>query len=104
MPEGGVGDRLRAPSAAVRPAGVAIDIDAKRLDLARMVKRHKTHPAARRPRRRIARKNVNPWKHVVKAELANFELVKAGSSLRLEIFSNEEKIGELEVGRGSLYW
>ena len=49
-------------------------------------------------------KHVNPWKHVVKAELANFELVKAGSSLRLEIFSNDEKIGELEVGRGSLYW
>jgi len=41
---------------------------------------------------------------VVKAELANFELVKAGSSLRLEIFSNAEKIGELEVGRGALYW
>ena len=41
---------------------------------------------------------------MVKAELANFELVKAGSSLRLEIFSNDEKIGELEVGRGSLYW
>lgn len=58
----------------------------------------------RRTRRRIPRKNVNPWKHVVKAELANFELVKAGSSLRLEIFSNDEKIGELEVGRGSLYW
>ena len=34
----------------------------------------------------------------------NFELVKAGSSLRLQIFSNEEKIGQLEVGRGSLYW
>jgi hypothetical protein len=57
-----------------------------------------------RARRRSARKRLNPWKHVVKAELANFELVKAGSSLRLEIFSNDEKIGELEVGRGSLYW
>ncbi|HXX82503.1 MAG TPA: hypothetical protein VEN29_00835 [Casimicrobiaceae bacterium] len=68
-----------------------------------MLKRHKKRPAVRRGRRRIAR-TVNPWKHVVKAELANFELVKAGSSLRLEIFSNDEKIGELEVGRGSLYW
>ena len=58
-------------------------------------------PAARR---RVARKRNNPWRHVVKAQLANFELVKAGSSLRLQIFSNEEKIGQLEVGRGSLYW
>jgi len=55
-------------------------------------------------RRRVARKHANPWRHVVKAQLSNFELVKAGSSLRLQIFSNEEKIGQLEVGRGSLYW
>lgn len=55
-------------------------------------------------RKRVARKHANPWRHVVKAQLANFELVKAGSSLRLQIFSNEEKIGQLEVGRGSLYW
>ena len=53
---------------------------------------------------RVPKKHANPWRHVVKAELANFELVKAGSSLRLQIFSNEEKIGQLEVGRGSLYW
>lgn len=55
-------------------------------------------------RKRAPRKRANPWRHVVKAQLANFELVKAGSSLRLQIFSNEEKIGQLEVGRGSLYW
>ncbi|SRR6266487_4440378 len=55
-------------------------------------------------RKRPPRKRANPWRHVVKAQLANFELVKAGSSLRLQIFSNEEKIGQLEVGRGSLYW
>src|SRR3989454_11763642 len=55
-------------------------------------------------RKRPARKHANPWRHVVKAQLANFELVKAGSSLRLQIFSNEEKIGQLEVGRGALYW
>ena len=63
--------------------------------------RRRKRPAARR---RIAKTQANPWRHVVKAELANFELVKAGSSLRLQIFSNEEKIGQLEVGRGSLYW
>ena len=68
-----------------------------------MSRRHAKRAAAGRKSRRIVRKHGNPWKHVVKAELANFELVKAGSSLRLEIFSNDEKIGELEVGRGSLY-
>jgi hypothetical protein len=63
-------------------------------------------PARRRAaaKRRVPSKRANPWRHVVKAQLANFELVKAGSSLRLQIFSNEEKIGQLEVGRGSLYW
>ena len=65
-------------------------------------KRHAAGPAA--AARRPARKRANPWRHVVKAQLANFELVKAGSSLRLQIFSNDEKIGQLEVGRGSLYW
>ena len=43
-------------------------------------------------------------KHEVKADLANFELAKARSALRLEIYANREKIGELQVGRGSLYW
>lgn len=43
-------------------------------------------------------------KHEVKAVLSNFDLAKAGSSLNLKIYANEEKIGELEVGRGSLYW
>ena len=43
-------------------------------------------------------------KHEVKAHLSNFDLAKAGSSLNLQIYANREKIGELEVGRGSLYW
>jgi hypothetical protein len=65
-------------------------------------KRHATGAAALA--RRPARKRTNPWRHGVKAQLANFGLVKAGSSQRLQIFSNDEKIGQLEVGRGLLYW
>ena len=42
--------------------------------------------------------------HDVRANLSVPQLAKAGSSLRLEIFATEEKIGELEIGRGSLYW
>ena len=43
-------------------------------------------------------------KHEVRAQLSNVELVKAKSSLRLEIFASKEKLGELEVGRGAIYW
>jgi len=42
--------------------------------------------------------------HEVRAELTNVELVKAKSALKLEVFASKEKLGELEVGRGSIYW
>jgi hypothetical protein len=43
-------------------------------------------------------------KFEVKAEVANFTLAKAKSALKLEIYDRQEKLGELQVGRGSLYW
>lgn len=43
-------------------------------------------------------------KHAVKAILKVHELTNAGSSLDLEIFARGQKIGELVIGRGSLYW
>ena len=43
-------------------------------------------------------------RHEVRAELSNFTLAKAKSALKLEIYSRGEKVGSLEVGRGSLYW
>jgi len=51
-----------------------------------------------------AKKQAVPRKHEVRAELTNVELVKAKSALKLEIFASKEKLGELEVGRGSIYW
>ena len=51
----------------------------------------------KRPRRSKRR-------HEVKAALSNFDLARAGHSLNLQIYAAEEKIGELEIGRGSLYW
>jgi hypothetical protein len=42
--------------------------------------------------------------HVVRARLIVHELSKAGTSLYVEIMARGEKIGELEIGRGSLYW
>jgi hypothetical protein len=43
-------------------------------------------------------------KYEVKAEIENFTLAKAKSALTLEIYSRKEKLGELQIGRGSLYW
>ena len=70
-------------------------------------KRRRTAKSVRRKRvkpRRARSKAPSIRKHQVKAKLANFELAKARSSLNLEIYANEEKIGELEIGRGSLFW
>lgn len=43
-------------------------------------------------------------KHSVHAKLNVPELTRAGTSLRLEIYSEEEKIGTMVIGRGSLFW
>ncbi len=43
-------------------------------------------------------------KHSVKAELRIPALSKAGSSLNLQIYAKREKLGEVDIGRGSLYW
>lgn len=43
-------------------------------------------------------------KHDVRAELQVPKLSKAGSSLKLVIFARKEKLGEIIIGRGSLYW
>ena len=51
----------------------------------------------------MAKRKTNR-KHEVKAELSNFQLAKARSALKLRVYAEGEKVGELEVGRGSLYW
>jgi hypothetical protein len=42
--------------------------------------------------------------HTVRAELHVPGLSKAGSSLALQIYAHKEKIGEIALGRGSLFW
>ena len=49
-------------------------------------------------------KSSRSRRHEVRADLANFELARARSSLNPQIYADGEKIGELEIGRGSLYW
>jgi hypothetical protein len=43
-------------------------------------------------------------KHSVKANLQVVELTGAGSSLDLEIYADQEKIGTMIIGQGSLSW
>ena len=43
-------------------------------------------------------------KHSVKAHLHVHQLTKAGTSLDLEIYAYDEKLGDLTVGRGSVTW
>jgi hypothetical protein len=59
---------------------------------------------ASRKKRSKRRKTSSERKFEVRAEVANFTLAKAKSALRLQIYSREEKFGELEIGRGSLRW
>ena len=50
------------------------------------------------PKKRVERK------HAVRGVMKVHEFTKAGTSLNLEISARGEKIGELEIGRGGLYW
>jgi hypothetical protein len=43
-------------------------------------------------------------KHEVRASIDNIELVRAKSSLHLNVWAKGEKIGQLEIGQGSLFW
>jgi hypothetical protein len=42
--------------------------------------------------------------HSVRASLSIPELTRAGSSLNLQLYARGEKIGEMEMGQGSLFW
>jgi hypothetical protein len=58
--------------------------------------------AARKKQTR--RKKSVDRKFEVKVEVANFTLAKAKSALKLNIYSRGEKLGDLQIGQGSLYW
>jgi hypothetical protein len=58
----------------------------------------------RRPPRRRAHAEPAVRKHSVRAALSVPELTKARTSLKLEIFEEGEKVGELEIGRGGFFW
>ena len=43
-------------------------------------------------------------RHTVKAAVSNIDLTKAGTSISLNVFADQEKIGTVEIGRGTLRW
>ena len=45
-----------------------------------------------------------PHAYEVKAEIHNATLAKAKSALTLQIYRKDFKLGELQIGRGSLFW
>ena len=50
------------------------------------------------------KKTTTHRKHAVKAHLQVMELSKAGTSLELEIYADDVRLGDLTIGRGALYW
>lgn len=56
----------------------------------------------KRPTNAVIDKKTNV--HKVRASIEVPELSNAGSSLRLDVFNAEGKLGKLVIGRGSLTW
>ena len=50
------------------------------------------------------RKKKPVRKHRVTAHVQILDLTKAGSSMEFDIYSQDEKIGTIVIGRGSLTW
>ena len=52
----------------------------------------------------VTRKKKPVRKHKVTARVQILDLTKAGSSMEFDIYSQDEKIGTIVIGRGSLTW
>jgi len=50
------------------------------------------------------RKKKPVRKHRVTAHVQILDLTKAGSSMEFDIYAQDEKIGTIVIGRGSLTW
>lgn len=58
----------------------------------------------KRRRRKTSLHEAPAKKHTVKARFNVPQLAKAGSSLSLKVYAEKQQIGEVTIGRGSLYW
>jgi hypothetical protein len=57
------------------------------------------------PTKKLKRRVKPPARtYEVKAEISNATLAKAKSALTLQIYRKQVKLGEIQIGRGSLFW
>lgn len=49
-------------------------------------------------------KTIPDKRYDVAASLDNVTLAKPSSAIRLEVFKHREKLGELQIRRGSIFW
>ena len=56
------------------------------------------------PKRKSTRKRKRKIVHTASAHLSVDGLTRAGSALELCIFAEGQKIGEIRIGRGGLFW
>ena len=54
--------------------------------------------------RKKASKRPSVRRHHVSATVGIQELSKAGTSIKLFVHRDEQKLGELDIGRGAIYW
>jgi hypothetical protein len=63
---------------------------------------YRGEPMAKRKLKRVVKSSGHTFE--VKAEIANTTLARARSALTLQIYRKDLKLGELQIGRGSLFW
>jgi len=54
--------------------------------------------------RKKTTKRASVRRHSVSASVGIQELSKAGTSIKLYVHRDELKLGELDIGRGAIYW
>ena len=62
--------------------------------------------ATRKRAKRASKRSPKPQlrRHHVSATLGIQELSKAGTSIKLFVHRDDQKIGEMDIGRGAIYW
>jgi len=62
--------------------------------------------ATRKRAKRVSKRHPKPLlrRHSVSATIGVQELSKAGTSIKLFVHRDELKLGELDIGRGAIYW
>jgi hypothetical protein len=58
----------------------------------------------KRAKRASKRSQKASRRHHVSATLGIQELSKAGTSIKLFVHRDDQKLGEMDIGRGAIYW